>query len=178
MRGSAHAGPACSNVAEYYSGRLPDRGAAWDEGVAGAVGRRPSRLTRSERGIWRSVASPMHWRERIRMRVGNCGEWAWQSVFPAVNRSRDPLKRGDAPAPSRRVDGSESDEGWSAAGRPATCHSLRHSFCDALLEDGYDTNNPWTARPLGRPDDDDLHACLEQRWRARSAKPARRRCRG
>ena len=68
-------------------------------------------------------------------------EWGWQYVFPAASLSRDPRSNAvqrhhvNEQGLQRAVKDAVRLAGIN---KPASCHSLRHSFATRLLENGYD----------------------------------------
>jgi integron integrase len=68
-------------------------------------------------------------------------EWGWQYVFPSRTLSTDPrsgVTRRHHVDPSGLQKAVKDAVRAAGLAKPATCHSLRHSFATHLLESGYD----------------------------------------
>lgn len=101
--------------------------------------RRTTQLHRADRqagGGWAQLPGALHLKDPA---AG--WEPGWQYVFPASRPSRDPVTGREG---RQHLHESAMQRAMKQAVRragilkPATCHTLRHSFASQLLRDGYD----------------------------------------
>jgi len=86
--------------------------------------------------------SPVYLPFAIERKYKNAGkDWRWQYVFPAPNLAIDPrsgIKRRHHLSENRMQKEIHIALLKSEISKPASCHTLRHSFATQLLDSGYD----------------------------------------